>query len=83
MPLPNQPWPLRENIDRSPDGRVVFSAQEYGLSERLTREIHDWTAWWEEHGERSDRHHVEWAKRIVRDLERELGQSFRVTYYPS
>ena len=75
-PLEGMPWPLRGE-----DGSMVFRGPGDGLSDRLRKEITDWFARWISL-ERSTAHHEKWANRIVRDLERELGDTYEVVYYP-
>jgi len=49
-------WPLREDLTLDDEERITYSAEEYGLSARLTRELYDWTAWWESHEYRISPH---------------------------
>ncbi|GAA0966876.1 hypothetical protein FFA01_16640 [Frigoribacterium faeni] len=78
--LPGLAWPLRENILYSPENAFNFAPEEYGLSKRLTTELYEWVAAWEARGQRSTESHVAWGNRIARDLRRELGSDFKVTY---
>lgn len=71
-------WPLREDVTLNDEGRITYSAEEHGLSARLTRELFDWTAWWEAHEHRISPHVRHWGDRLARDLQAELGPHFVV-----
>lgn len=78
--LPGFAKPLRENVMFSPNGQIDFSPEDYGLSERLSAEIYNWAAAWENNEQPSSEAHKAWGRRIARDLKRELGDEFVVTY---
>jgi hypothetical protein len=71
-------WPLRENILLNDEARTTYSPEEYGLSARLTQQLYDWTEWWYAHEMRQSPRHRQWAVRLVRDLQAELGPEFVV-----
>ena len=76
--LEGRSWPLRENILLKDEGRVTYSPEEYGLSARLTQQLYDWIEWWHLHEMRRPPSHHQWAARLVRDLQAELGPEFVV-----